>query len=215
MIRNAMKNLLFVTATMLCAAALVVGARAAGVSLSMVCPWYLAVIPVAGIFGWGASFIAYTLLLGVRLLRVGYLSTYGLPTLCAGLYFERSLWLVRVVLPLTCMALFMAHPVGYAAAWYSMYWIIPVAIAFMRPRYFFVEALGSTFTAHAVGSVISLYTVQHTAQYWLILIPVVPFERIIAASLATAAYMVFCAARSMMSAKTPAVPTTTGCCASH
>ena len=57
------------------------------------------------------------------------------------------------------MILFIAHPVGAAAAPYAFYWFIPIFIAMMRNRTLWHDALASTFTAHAVGSVIWLYTV--------------------------------------------------------
>jgi hypothetical protein len=45
-------------------------------------------------------------------------------------------------------------------------------------RSLFLQALGSTFIAHAVGSVIWLYTVPMTAAMWMGLMPIVLFERI-------------------------------------
>lgn len=215
MVRTAINNLFFVAVTILFAALVVCGVRMGGISFAMLCPWYLAVIPVVGICGGGASFLMYALLACSRMVRLGYLSTYGLPTLCSSLYFKHSYVLVRIVLPLSCMALFIAHPVGQEAAWYSAYWIIPVAVALINPRHFFYQALGSTFIAHAVGSVITLYTVGHTAQYWLALIPVVCVERIVAASLATAAYMVICAVRVIVSKRHAVVAMVGGRYASH
>src|SRR2546430_1999084 len=52
----------------------------------------------------------------------------------------------------------------------------------------FLQALGSAFIAHAVGSVIWLYTVGMTPAAWLGLIPVVFVERMLCAAGMTVAY---------------------------
>lgn len=80
------------------------------------------------------------------------------------------------------MAAFIAHPVGSQAFLYSFYWLIPVAIYLMGRNSLFAQALGSTFTAHAVGSVIWLYANPMTPEIWLALIPVVLVERLVFAS---------------------------------
>jgi hypothetical protein len=85
-------------------------------------------------------------------------------------------------LPLLCMALFVSHPVGAAAAPYAFYWFIPMIIAMMRTENIWLHSLASTFTAHAVGSVIWLYTMPMTPAAWLALIPLVACERILYAS---------------------------------
>jgi hypothetical protein len=69
-----------------------------------------------------------------------------------------------------------------------MYWLIPIAIALYKPESVFLQALGSTFTVHSVGSVIWLYTKQIDPSLWNMLIPVVILERLILASLTTLAF---------------------------
>jgi hypothetical protein len=49
---------------------------------------------------------------------------------------------------------------------------------FVPQKNIFFTSLGSTFTAHAVGSVIWLYTIPMTAGMWLALIPIVALERL-------------------------------------
>src|SRR5207237_10360114 len=77
------------------------------------------------------------------------------------------------------MALFIVHPIGSQAFMYSFYWLIPIGLFGLARKTLFLEALGSTFVAHAVGSVIWLYTVPTTAGMWVGLIPIVAVERLL------------------------------------
>jgi hypothetical protein len=77
------------------------------------------------------------------------------------------------------MVLFIVHPVGREAFFYSFYWIIPVLVFYLPYRSLFLTALGSTFVAHAVGSVIWLYTGSYTPAMFLALVPIVVVERMI------------------------------------
>lgn len=105
--------------------------------------------------------------------------SYWIPGFCAALYWQLPSKIYRIGLPLVCMILFLAHPVGLAAAPYAFYWFIPMALAFMRNRSLWLDALASTFTAHAVGSVIWLYALPMTPAIWLSLIPIVACERLL------------------------------------
>ncbi len=107
---------------------------------------------------------------------------YWIPGLCAALYWQMPSKMYRFGLPLLCMILFLVHPVGAAAAPYAFYWFIPLFIAMMRNRTLWHDALASTLTAHAVGSVIWLYTVPMSAAAWIALIPIVACERMLYAS---------------------------------
>ncbi len=98
---------------------------------------------------------------------------------------------LRVVLPLVAMLLFSLHPVGGKAALYSVYWLVPVvlygAFAFKpslrshRSFSLLATALSATFVAHCVGSIMWLYNINLTAEYWLRLVPIVPVERVLLA----------------------------------
>ncbi|MCF7800171.1 hypothetical protein K9M16_04190 [Candidatus Babeliales bacterium] len=123
--------------------------------------------------------------------------TFGLPTLLSTLCWSVSLksktnnslfieilnLILKVVLPITCFALFVLHPEGNKAYIYSFYWFIPVFIYFLDKfkiyNAYFLTALATTFVAHAVGSVIWLYTVPMAAFMWISLIPIVALERFI------------------------------------
>jgi len=95
------------------------------------------------------------------------------------LYWATNHPVIRVGLPLLCMGLFIAHPIGSQAFLYSFYWLIPIVLYAFPHQSLFLQSLGSTFVAHAVGSVIWLYTVPMTAGMWLGLIPVVIIERVL------------------------------------
>ena len=149
--------------------------------------WFSAansVLPLAGAFG---GVMGSVLVFLVRqLLHLIFFKTVSLsflafcvPGLCASLYLATHHYVIRLLLPIACMGLFMVHSVGAQAFIYSLYWLIPVVLFFVPQRAFFLQALGSTFVAHAVGSVIWLYTVPMTAHMWIALMPIVLLERVL------------------------------------
>jgi hypothetical protein len=144
-------------------------------------------IPLFGRLGSAAtSFWLMTFLVVLRTLTTGNISlhtfAFYVPGFCAALYWARPTSFVRLVLPLACVILFTAHPVGRQAFAYALYWLIPIGLFFVPRKPFFADALSSTFIAHAVGSVIWIYTMPMCASVWLGLIPVVALERFIFAS---------------------------------
>ena len=81
---------------------------------------------------------------------------------------------------LGCILLFSVHPIGFAAWPYACLWLLPLANALILHNNMFINALASTFAAHAVGSVLWLYTVNSlTPALWISLIPVVCLERFV------------------------------------
>jgi hypothetical protein len=119
---------------------------------------------------------ALTLLAGGSFSSLHYLA-YHVPGLVAAYYWASPSGMVRLGVPLAAMLLFIMHPVGGVAWVYAMYWWIPIIIYASRTHGIFWQALGSTFAAHAVGSVIWLYTVPMTAAAWIALMPLVVVER--------------------------------------
>lgn len=102
------------------------------------------------------------------------------PMMFAAIYFglkksRRSNGLILII-PLAAILLFVLHPEGRKAWFYSLYWLIPILAYFKKDR-LILNALGSTFTAHCVGSVAFLYTFNLPAPVWVGLIPVVFVER--------------------------------------
>ncbi len=146
-------------------------------------------LPAAGII---AAFFA------IKAIAWSLPITAGIPTLLSAIGFAsyaqpRSLrsGLLLIGYPALCMLLFIVHPVGGSAAAYSLYWIIPSACYVAHLCGFnsvLLAALGSTFIAHATGSVMWLYLRPTTPDLWLSLIPLVFVERLVFALAATVCY---------------------------
>ncbi|MBU4298678.1 hypothetical protein KJ636_01420, partial [Patescibacteria group bacterium] len=103
------------------------------------------------------------------------------PMVFAAIYFglnkARKSDKLILIIPILAIVLFIAHPEGRQAWFFSLYWLIPI-IAFFKKDRLILNALGSTFTAHAVGSVAFLYAFNLSAPIWLGLIPIVFIERV-------------------------------------
>ncbi len=123
------------------------------------------------------------------------------PMLFAAFYFAKYSKgkFLQAAVPLACMALFMLHPVGGQAWYYSLYWLVPL-IALALPGRLFLRSLGSTFTAHSIGSIIWLYAIPSTPEFWIALIPVVAFERLLFAGGISVSYVAFNTALSRFEA---------------
>lgn len=103
-----------------------------------------------------------------------------LPMLLAVYYFGSKKKSLKLIVPLLCIILFIAHPTGNQAWIYSMFWLIPILGVILPkkvPGKLLFRSFGATFTAHAVGSVIWLYTVPMAAEAWIGLIPITAYER--------------------------------------
>ncbi len=106
---------------------------------------------------------------------------------------------LRVVLPLMAMVLFSMHPIGGKAAVYSIYWLVPVALYATfalkpslkshRSLSLLSTTLSATLVAHCVGSIMWLYNLNLTAEYWLGLVPIVPVERMLFAGATAVLYL--------------------------
>ncbi|MCX8163382.1 MAG: hypothetical protein N3D10_02390 [Candidatus Micrarchaeota archaeon] len=91
--------------------------------------------------------------------------------------------ILNSLIVLSCIFLFVLHPVGQQAWLFSLYWFIPIIVSFLPISNVFFRALGSTFSQHAIGSVIWIYFVSSAnPEFWLALIPIVAIERLIFAS---------------------------------
>lgn len=167
----------------------IVGSQLAFFSLGAIC------IPLAGAFaGITGALSVFGLRMGINFLLTAQIPleflAFHIPGLFASLYWAASNKIVKVLPALACMVLFLVHPVGVQAALYSLFWLIPVYLTLWAPKNLFNTALASTFTAHAVGSVIWMYTVSMTPDQWLMLIPVVIAERLLFAVGMVVAYKV-------------------------
>lgn len=129
--------------------------------------------------------LAHCLLAGMS----GLLLQLHIPTFCAGLYSafcrpgKSESYAARVAMALvmlSCIVLFVLHPVGNGAFLYALPWLVPLFNVLITHRSIFIHALATTYSAHAVGSVIWLYSVgPDTPEAWLALIPVACMERIL------------------------------------
>jgi hypothetical protein len=144
-----------------------------------------AILPLLGAFCGSFGSVAYIitkLCANICMLKTLYipLSQLGLGTCAASLYWAKERYIVRIGIPALCFALFVLHPVGSGAVAYACLWFIPMVLAVIAPRNVFCSSLASTFTAHAVGSVIHLYTINAmSVEQWHALIPVALLERLI------------------------------------
>lgn len=129
------------------------------------------------------------LLHGAQVVDAGTIIRF-FPALFAVWYFHRRSKLSLLPAILAIIA-FNLHPIGRSAWYFSLYWLIPLFCYFVRERFLLARALGTTFTAHAVGSTLWLYVFGLPAKVWLSLIPVVVMERLIFAAGIAVAYVVF------------------------
>lgn len=138
-------------------------------------------LPLAGAFGGMAGSLS---MLGMGLLirclffgamPLAFLA-YHLPGFFASLYWAHDSKLMRILPALFCTILFLVHPVGAQSFWYSSFWLIPVVASFYSGLFY--TALGSAFTAHAVGTLVWLYAGQLSTVDFALLVPVVIVERL-------------------------------------
>lgn len=177
--------------------------------------------PIAGAF-LGPVFGAIT----VFLAQLGNMFLFGksfdllnilrlAPMIFAAMYFgaykqqfSSKTSIVSVIIPLLAITAFVLHPVGSKVWFYSLFWLIPLIARFLPDKMVlgtFFRSLGATFTAHAVGGAIWVWSVPMPAEAWIALIPVVIYERILFASGITVSYIAFNAVLSKAVQKSPAI----------
>ena len=150
----------------------IIGSHAAAFSLSSI------FAPVVGLhcgLAWITMFVWTKKV--TSLSSLGYSCLHRLPLFFAAQSLRQKGYLVSAIVPLLCMGLFVLHPVGGQAWLYSLYWLIPITLSCVATTEM-SRALQASFTAHAVGSVIWLYTGAIPASMWIALIPVVAYERL-------------------------------------
>lgn len=100
------------------------------------------------------------------------------PMLFAVLYFAKK-GKFNIIIPLIAIVVFIAHPIGREVWYFTLFWTIPIIAYFWRDRFLFARALGSTFTAHAVGGALWIWAFALPTAVWNGLIPVVAAERLL------------------------------------
>lgn len=117
-----------------------------------------------------------------------------LPIISAGIYFAKMFKGDRKMIIPACIAiiLFILHPTGRIVWFYSLFWFIPIFIAFFKNKAdtlltigamrIYAYALGSAYIDHCIGSVIYLYFLNIPPKFWIAAIPLTFIERLIIAS---------------------------------
>ncbi len=111
-----------------------------------------------------------------------WIDALHLPTLCGALYFtvmqsnQKLHRILYALIPATCIALFVLHPATAASSWYAFFWCMPLVTLALPKAHFFVHALGSTFTTHAVGTILWIFT--KPLPNWTVLAPIALQERL-------------------------------------
>jgi hypothetical protein len=115
------------------------------------------------------------------------------PILLGAVYFARSFRGDKrmVAIPLAMMAAFLLHPIGREVWFYSLFWLIPVAVIHFKDRIdsalkhpvarTYSYSLGTAFVDHSVGSVVYLWFLGIPAEFWIAAMPITLFERLLIA----------------------------------
>jgi hypothetical protein len=157
------------------------------------------IMPALVSLGGIAASVLMTLFFALKYCSGHLLITKGLPTLAA-VYSAQAVkpsyvtLLLNIILPIGIATAFIMHPIGGVAWTYSLFWLIPISCEIIRRcgmHSLFIRLLAATFVAHGVGSVIWLYSTPTTPATWLTLLSVVPAERLIFASGASLAALLF------------------------
>ncbi|MDO8627848.1 MAG: hypothetical protein Q7K42_05250, partial [Candidatus Diapherotrites archaeon] len=139
----------------------------------------------------GKAINAFTIFQAISLVDVLRL----LPMAFAAIYFAKSKTEnkkdISTVVPILCMLIFLANPIGFQAWYYSLFWLIPVIVKFFFSKNLFARSLGATFTAHAIGGAIWAWTVPMTVQAWTLLMPITLFERLLFAAGISISFILF------------------------
>jgi hypothetical protein len=163
-----------------------------------------ALTPLVGLYG-GAwpIIIVYVVRTIARMATspITVAASFHLPAAAASIYLATNSPLIRAGIALSCIVLFLIHPVGGTSWLYAMYWLIPIIIAFLNPAAFFWQAIGSTFTAHAVGSTLWLYSHTTNCHFWHALISIVWLERLCYALCMTAGYYAILYSKKLLSTR--------------
>lgn len=107
------------------------------------------------------------------------------PMLFAAYYFGSKKRNLSIIIPLIAIFAFIIHPIGRQVWFFSLFWTIPIIGKLLPKKYsnsVISKSLGATFTAHAVGGALWIWTIPMTAAQWIALIPVVAFERLLFAA---------------------------------
>lgn len=149
--------------------------------------------PLAG--GWFGSILGPLLVLAVALVNLLIQHSYNLasllhlfPVVFGAWYFASHKRRVALV-PLVAILGFWLTDSGRAVWYYPLFWVIPILCVFFKDRSIVLNALGATFTAHAVGGLLWVYFFAPPASVWINLIPIVIVERLIFTGVSVIVYV--------------------------
>jgi len=115
------------------------------------------------------------------------------PILFGSVYFSRSFKGDKrmIAIPIVMIAGFLLHPTGREVWFYSLFWLIPIAVMQFKDRIdallrhpvarTYSYSLGTAFVDHSVGSVVYLWFLNIPAQFWVAAIPITLLERLLIA----------------------------------
>lgn len=104
-----------------------------------------------------------------------------LPSFIACKVFNTRAWWWQVVPCLVALVVFNCYWFGTVAMVYSILWLLPLALFFLGLNNMLARALYASFNAHAVGTIVWLFTDSLTASQWCALTPIACLERLIIA----------------------------------
>lgn len=151
-----------------------------------------ATAPLIGFFGSRSSAtLVFALRSIIHAISFGVSATtlfYHVPTFFSTLYLSEKSTLAKILIPLACIALFVAHPVGMQTSWYTIYWMLPIAVAAFSIDSIFLKSLASSLVSHAVGTVIWLYAGLLSVETIHTIATIAWLERLLFALTLTSAY---------------------------
>lgn len=114
---------------------------------------------------------------GSQVVDIGTIIRF-IPMLFATMYFGKRTKL-NLIIPVLAIIAFNLNPIGRTVWFYSLFWLIPIVCYFWQEKFLLARALGATFTAHAVGGAIWIWSFHLQASIWVSLIPIVIVERLV------------------------------------
>ncbi len=145
---------------------------------------FLLITPCLGLFLGVSELVAGHFIVAsiwAAIFPLSFITVLQLPTLAATLFAYHSNQnsnTSKIVIAggvLMCTVLFIAHPVGNSAIYYPLLWLPILGTLFTNSL--FIRSWGITLSAHAVGTLIYLYTHTTTALFWAQLMPLAFVER--------------------------------------
>jgi len=115
-----------------------------------------------------------------------------LPGFASSLYLSTNSKLYKLFIPILSMILFINNPIFFSVKSYSLYWLIPIFVSIFNIKSIFLRSLAATFVAHAVGTMISIYSGQLSCNLINQIKLIIFFEKILFAALMSISYYLVC-----------------------